>query len=379
MPVARELGRLADTLGRRGGIGEARIQGATAALGLRKAEYDIGRQQKADALALPGLELARDKAERQKENITFGLSDVFGKSPSAYFHAMTPWKETGETLLGKVDEATPGKYFDPKTGQRKNADGSPTEIPRWEWEQKVMPGLMNTIMAHTDLKRKLDDTIFEMGEELRNLPEGSEAAIPLQQRINQANDMLKDKTKMAAAYSQQSALLTDALRKATSLNMNPNYIKTLQTGKARVEKKLAKLTDALNPQEKAKYDLEIEKLRAGIDVSKVKLQKEKNLAAKAKLNLGKDQTGKVPDAVKQAKSIVLRYNTKIAHDPMMQKMIAAGIISPESIAAIDDMSTVPEDMQGVYREALKIINDYYGVQPEELPEPDQTPDWRLYK
>ncbi|KKM67855.1 hypothetical protein LCGC14_1466960, partial [marine sediment metagenome] len=46
--VSRALSELAQTLGERGGIGEARIRGATAALGLRKAEYDIERNRAED-------------------------------------------------------------------------------------------------------------------------------------------------------------------------------------------------------------------------------------------------------------------------------------------------------------------------------------------
>ncbi len=175
-----------------------------------------------------------------------------------------------------------GTTWDPETGDRLNADGTPTKIPREQWEKHIVPGLMNIVIANTDPKRKLTDTVFNIDEAIANMPADAQGDIgALTEQRDQMKAALGDKTKMATAYGRQAATISQALLQATSTGMNANYIKVLERGLTRAEKKADGLTKTLSPREKAKYDKEMANLGIRGDVLGVQLQKEKRLSAKA--------------------------------------------------------------------------------------------------
>ena len=289
MPVQRALSELAKTLGSRGGIGEARIRGATAALGLRKAEYDIGRQRKSDARAEEIYGLQKPALERQAAEDRYAIEEITPnikqliKDPSALAHFFYE-RTAGGSMFEDVNSALEGSTWDPKTGERLNADGTPTKIPREQWEKHIVPGLMNIVIANTDPKIKLTDTVFNIDEAIANMPADAQGDIgALTEQRDQMKAALGDKTKMATAYGRQAATIYQALLQATSTGMNKGYIKVLERGVTRAEKKFAELMGT------EKGNLELEKIKLGIENAKsqaANYKKQAKLIDKKILNVG---------------------------------------------------------------------------------------------
>ena len=81
--VSRALQSLSRTMRDRGGIVDARLKGADALLGLKKLEYDIGRGEKADALAERGMALREGEAADRTKLFNLELPEKEAKAKEA--------------------------------------------------------------------------------------------------------------------------------------------------------------------------------------------------------------------------------------------------------------------------------------------------------
>jgi len=236
--VSDALRSLSGTMARRGNIGEARLRGADANLEMKRLDYGLTRQKELDALQRPGLELAASKAAHQSEKVGLNLNMFMGQGTMDKIHQVTPDKY-GKAPVDYYSDALPGSIFDPKTGERKNADGTPTTVERWKLEKDIMPGITMMNISLIDPVKKMNDALWEKEESLKGLPKGSEEYNQVQQGLNDVKSTMSDNTKMATLYARQGALVSEYLAKAYAKGMNPNMISFLKERLARSEKKLA--------------------------------------------------------------------------------------------------------------------------------------------
>ena len=271
--VWNALNSLSRTMRDRGGISDAMLRGADATLGLKRAEYEIGRGVKADALAergmvlregeasqrnqrwgleLPELEAKAKEAAYQNEEININAKDVIPPNQSGFLHTFTPRTKDGKSLFDDMNEGLEGSGWDDKTGNRIRSDGSPVTMPRWKWEQKYKPAMMFTYLSKTDPVKLMNDKIFEAKQALDASPPGTAEYTQRKVQYDKMNSAMGDKVQMASLYGKKVEAISEGIAWGIANNADPKYLSMLSGELTDSRNKFDKYSTQLTDAEKLK-------------------------------------------------------------------------------------------------------------------------------
>jgi len=298
----------------RGGITDAQIRGIDATTGLKRAEYEITRGLKSDALAERGMVLRESEATQRKERwglekpeleakakeaayqneeININAKDVIPPSQSGFLHTFTPRTKDGKSLFDDMNEGLEGSGWDDKTGNRIRSDGSFVKMPRWKWEQKYKPAMMFTYLSKTDPVKLINDKIYEAKQSLDASPQGTAEYTQRKAQYDKISSVLSDKVQMASLYGKKVEAISEGIAWGIANNADPKYLSMLSGELADSRSKFDKHSARLTETEK----LKIKELEASIKqkeaAAKKALAEAKDIAGGGKKSLNEYQSGRL--------------------------------------------------------------------------------------
>ena len=284
--VSNALQALAGTMRHRGGVSDAMLRAADANLGLRKMEFDIGQSTKAGQRAERALGLqeetfglqkqaaeeqrvmnapALSEAKRSMEEVEIPASMFIPKNDkSGAIHIFTPGKD-GSSIWDRMNKGLPGSGWDDKTGTRIDSNGKPVKIPRWQLEKLYAPAAMAEYMSQIDPVKKLHDQIWEAEEGLKELDEKSGEYADRKKQVDGLKATLSDRDKLAGVYARKASLIGDAVAWGVQNNVRKDFLEDMKTSLQATMAKFEQYSARMTPEQKAKYDADLAKIKAETD------------------------------------------------------------------------------------------------------------------
>lgn len=315
--VWQALNSLSQTMGNRGGVADAMLRGADATLGLKKAEYDIGRQQKADALAaeeralrMPKLQAEANEFKELNEEVDIDAKMIFPGNAQDMAHVMTPIGDTGKSLYDIIGQALPGSAWN-EQGKRVNKDGTVARVTRARLNDRVLPIAMSIYTAHMDPIKKINDRLYETEQSLSTVDPNDTEFQTIKGKADAMRKALSDPNQLATMYAKKASILNDKIVWGMSNNVNPEFVKLMKAEADKAEANYQKYSVKMTKEERQVFDTNLDAKKAEINLHKAQTKKAEAEARKAD-KYDPEATGRKPlsinDRMKLGENEVKRFS-----------------------------------------------------------------------